>query len=246
MRVILTRLQMMENLMSKLTGIFSQITVLTPEAPASTTNPEMLDQSSQDSTIVASTYDEVEENVIVAEEYVAEQMSSSELEDSQHSTILDYETTTTNEGPDEDIEDSEPELVFPLRNQSTLDSVEKAIRDNPIFKLKLKTFLKQVRGAVGTESSFTDFMERIIERKLLLNFNWYGCKGKLALNRYSLFRVVMKEIYDKFTDKEFEKEVVMAIANSHRRINNQNYRKRKKIGDSTEHRATVSITYVNE
>lgn len=232
--MILTRLAAMEDMMSKFANIFSQIQILTPSEP----KPTAVVEKSQ-------AFDDSEVNAFVAHEYVAEKLAAAESEhdDSQHSQlVVDVEYLESTENSQEEFsrtpKESEAALTFPLTTVLSLNAVENAMLTCPRYSERLKKHLIELKRVLGSETSFNDLVERIIDRKLLYEFNWHGCKGKKELRAYQFFNQLLKEVYEKFlydnSPGNFEKEMVQAIATSHRRNNNQLYRKRKKTGHERE------------
>lgn len=220
----------MESLMSKFTGIFSQITVVTPQTIVQPQQQEKADEGSSPKSQSQPTLHELmEENAIVAEEFVAEELARVE-DHSQHSDMIEYEYLADSQDEEVIVEET-----FPLQTMENLETVERKIKESIAYKEKLKSELHQIREGMGSESCFTNIIERIIERELLHGFNWYGFKGKKGLHGYTLFNELLVEIYEKMhqgEEKNFVKDMNVAIAQSHRRKNNQLYRKRRKGCDS--------------
>lgn len=119
--------------------------------------------------------------------------------------------------------------TFPILQQEELDAMEEQMKNSENYKEQLVKELKLVRISMGVNCDFADVLEKLLDRELLHYFNWYGNQGKKSLQRYKIFNQLLREITIPPTGKSFDDIMHRALTVSHRRKNNQVYRKKRKI-----------------
>lgn len=119
--------------------------------------------------------------------------------------------------------------TFPILHQEELDTMEEQMMSNVAYREQLVKELKVVRISMGVNCDFADILEKLMDRELLHFYNWYGNQGKKSLQRYKIFHQLLREIIVPPNGKSFDDVMHRAITVSHRRKNNQVYRKKRKI-----------------
>uniref|UniRef100_A0A336LAP8 CSON007750 protein n=1 Tax=Culicoides sonorensis TaxID=179676 RepID=A0A336LAP8_CULSO len=119
--------------------------------------------------------------------------------------------------------------TFPMLHQEELDAMEEQMKVNESYKEQLVKELKLVRLSMGVSCDFADVLEKLMDRELLHYYNWYGNQGKKSLQRYKIFNQLLREITVPPKGKTFDDIMHRALTVSHRRKNNQVYRKKRKI-----------------
>lgn len=119
--------------------------------------------------------------------------------------------------------------TFPILHQEELDAMEEQMKDSESYKEQLMKELKLVRISMGVNCDFADILEKLLDRELLHYYNWYGNQGKKSLQRYKIFNQCLREITIPPNGKSFDDIMHRALTVSHRRKNNQVYRKKRKI-----------------
>lgn len=193
--------------MAKFTNIFSQITIVN--------NPEVK---------FVENNDEAGE-VNFANDFVVDKLSEPEQDEhSQDETDYireEYLTETVAE------DDESKTGSFPIKSQEEMNTIEYRLRTDENFREMIRFNLRKLKTGLRPDCEFTDIVERIIDRDLLHRYNWTGSKGKLSLKHFLLFTELLKEIVT-VDQGPYEDVLSKAIASSHRRKNNQIYRKRRK------------------
>lgn len=274
MKNILTHLRTMEQLMTKFTSIFSQISIVGVTEPVVVAPKEIPIITNEDNSLI----DEIiesdpnalivedhgfishDEDVILAEAYIAEKLAESEMDDSQENScfvggqdIMSDSTMTENEDQASAISSElnqqnvieisisdlreknipvQKYMYFPIKAQDDMMIYENRLRIDDEFKALLLSDLRELKTSYGKNFEFTDILERVIHRDLLHGYNWTGNKGKEPLKCFRLFSDLMKDIVEP-DQGPFEEVMARAIALSHRRKNNQTYRKRLKENGHT-------------
>lgn len=119
--------------------------------------------------------------------------------------------------------------TFPVMHQEELDAMEEQMKNSETYKEQLVKELKLVRISMGVNCDFADILEKLMDRELLHYYNWYGNQGKKSLQRYKIFHQLLREITIPPNGKSFDDIMHRALTVSHRRKNNQVYRKKRKI-----------------
>ncbi|XP_063702606.1 uncharacterized protein LOC134832483 isoform X2 [Culicoides brevitarsis] len=125
--------------------------------------------------------------------------------------------------------------TFPIMHQEELDAMEEQMLKNDAYRETLMKELKLVRISMGVNCDFADILEKLVDRELLHFYNWYGNQGKKSLQRYKIFHQLLREVTIPPNGKSFDDVMHRALTVSHRRKNNQVYRKKRKI-DAIFHR----------
>lgn len=119
--------------------------------------------------------------------------------------------------------------TFPILHQEELDAMEDQMKSSENYKEQLVKELKLVRISMGVNCDFADILEKLMDRELLHYYNWYGNQGKKSLQHYKIFHQLLREITVPQNGKSFDDIMHRALTVSHRRKNNQVYRKKRKI-----------------
>lgn len=253
MKNILLHLRTMEQFMAKFTSMFSPITIVSnAEEPMPRERVEVQVIGEPAPIVPAHRSPSQDEDALLAEAYVAEKLAESEMDDSQEASCLfeEYLSESTMTGIDDESQRqtsqieillaeekvrTEPDEAhvfeyFPIKSKKEMDYIENQIRNKSSFRARILNDLMELKAAYGPSFEFTDIIERVMDRDLLMGYNWTGFKGKRPLKCYRIFNELLKEIVT-MDQGPYEEVLAKAIATSHRRKNNQIYRKRRKEND---------------
>lgn len=217
--------------MIQFSSIFSQISLINLNQPdtkvqqVDSIETEIKDKPAEDSQ---------EEDIMLGQAFLTEKSVEPEVKDLQdvrsNSESFCHDSVTAEYNF---IDEKNPtELYrkfkyFPIKTREELKYYEHRLKTDNHFKNLLHGDLQELKASFGKNYEFADIIERVVQRDLLHKYNWSGSKGKEPLKCFRLFNDLIKEIINP-EQGDFEEVITRAVALSHRRKNNQVYRKRLK------------------
>lgn len=80
--------------------------------------------------------------------------------------------------------------MIPAHSVLEFDSLERSLREDDQLFQKMKRFLQRYRSVATTNDIYGSVLKRIVDDKVLLDFNFHGVKNKLKFEDYAVVEMI--------------------------------------------------------